>query len=441
MRYREMPSIAITLDRTAGRSLHEQLADQIAAAIDTGSLAHNTRMPSTRTLAMLFGVTRGVTAAAYDLLTARGYVHARTGSGTYVLGRAKPKTKTVDAPQLIDMRPGLPSTEALPVHVWRAAWRQASYQCPPVSGPPALGLPALREAIGSHLQLTRGFTAGTHQIVVTSGLAAGLRLIVAALGRNEVAMEHPAPPALWRAIKPVPMVLGEQIPDECRVAVVSPDSHATTGRIMSAGRRQQLACWAAETDGMIVETAVANVARPDAIRLPKLLDLAGANTCVIGSFSDLLTPAVQLGYVLVPAGLAERVGELIVDRPSHIVQLAAAHLIADGAAVRLMHRVERLRARKRAIVESVLSALPKEFTLDGMEAVNLATVRLPEGVRAADLADALAARGVRTETFAPYHFSPQRVPQALLLGYGHQPDPVLQRALTTLVSSAVALSR
>jgi GntR family transcriptional regulator/MocR family aminotransferase len=310
-----------------------------------------------------------------------------------------------------------------------------------VSGPPPLGLPALREAIASHLQLTRGFKAGTHQIVVTSGLAAGLRLIVAALGRHEVAMEHPAPPALWRAISPVPMVLGEEIPDECRVAVVSPDSHATTGRIMPAGRRRQLACWAAETDGMIVETAAANVTRPDAVRLPRLLDLAGDNTCVIGSFSDLLTPAVKLGYVLVPAGLAERIGESIVDRPSHIVQLAAAHLIADGAAVRLMRRVERLRARKRAIVESVLSALPKEFTLDGMEAVNLATVRLPEGVRAAELADALATRGVRTETFAPYHFSPQRVPQALLLGYGHQPDPVLQRALTTVVSSAVAMSR
>ncbi|MET0238065.1 MAG: PLP-dependent aminotransferase family protein [Kibdelosporangium sp.] len=443
MRYREMPSISITLDRAAGRSLHEQLAHQIAAAIDAGSLAHNTRMPSTRTLALVVDVSRGVSAAAYDLLTARGYLHARTGSGTYVLGRTRPKPVVPEAQQVIDMRPGLPSTEALPVNVWRAAWRHASYQRPPVSGPPALGLPALREAIASHLQLTRGFTAGSHQIVVTSGLAAGLRLVVAALGLDgrEVAMEHPAPPSLWRAIRPVPMVLGEEVPDDCRIAVVSPDSHAATGRVMPAARRRQLAAWAARSNGIIVETAGVNVVRPDTIRLPKLLDLAGRNTCVAGSFSDLLTPAVQLGYVVVPSALAEQVGELIVDRPSHIVQLAAAQLIADGAAVRLMHRVERLRARKRAIVESMLSALPREFTLDGMEAVNLATVRLPEGVRAADLADALAARGVRTETFAPYHFSQQQVPQALLLGYGHQPDPLLQRALTTLVSSAAAMSQ
>jgi GntR family transcriptional regulator/MocR family aminotransferase len=424
MRYREMLTISIALDRAAGRSLHEQLADQISAAIDTGALARDARMPSTRTLASLFGVSRGVTAAAYDLLTERGYVHARTGSGTYVLGRAQPHLSlALDDEKVIDMRPGLPSTEALPLRAWRSAWRQASYQAPPVSGPPLFGLPALRSAIAAHLQYSRGLVAPGHHVVVTSGLTDGLRLVLDALHGPRVAMEHPAPPALWSAPRSLPVPFGDDVPAGCRAVVVSPDGHTTTGQVMSADRRRGLAAWSAETGGRVVEVIWDNVVRADANRLPRMVNLA-PNTCVVGSFCDLLTPSVQLGYVLLPSDLAGRVGHL--HRPSYIMQVAAAQLITTGVAARLMHRIGQLRARKRAIVESTLS------TAD--IAGGMAVLRLPSGVQAADMAMSLFRRGVRVETLAPYHFAPQRVPQALLLGYGHLPDPLLRQALNTVAA-------
>jgi GntR family transcriptional regulator/MocR family aminotransferase len=424
MRYREMLTISIALDRAGDRSLHEQLADQISAAIDTGALAQDSRMPSTRTLASLFGVSRGVTAAAYDLLTERGYVHARTGSGTYVLGRTR-----TDSPQspndekVIDMRPGLPSTEALPLRAWRSAWRQASYQAPPVSGPPLLGLPALRSAIAAHLQYARGLVAPDHHVVVTSGVADGLRLVLDALHTPTVAMEHPAPPALWRAPRTLPLPLGDEVPPGCRAVVVSPDGHMTTGQVMSSERRHELARWSLDTGGRVVEVVWDNVVRADASRLPRMVNLA-PRTCVVGSFCDLLTPAVQLGYVLLPTDLAARLAHL--TRPSHVMQAAAAQLITTGVTARLTHRIGQLRARKRAIVESVLS------TVD--IAGGTALLRLAPGLHAADAAIALYRRGVRTETLAPYHFAPTRVPQALVLGYGHLPDPVLRRALSTVAS-------
>jgi hypothetical protein len=45
MRYREMLTVAVALNRQDDRALHVQLADQISTAIDAGTLAADTRMP------------------------------------------------------------------------------------------------------------------------------------------------------------------------------------------------------------------------------------------------------------------------------------------------------------------------------------------------------------------------------------------------------------
>jgi GntR family transcriptional regulator/MocR family aminotransferase len=281
------------------------------------------------------------------------------------------------------------------------------------------GLPVLREAIAAYLRHTRGLVAPDHQVVITSGLTAGLRLVLEALQEPRVAMEHPAPPALWRPVRPIP--LGSDIPDSCGVVVVSPDAHTVTGRIMPADRRRQLADWSAGTGGTIVELAGDNVVRPAACRLPRLVDLA-PRTCVVGDFRDLLP--VQLGYILVPSGLAGRIGPP--DRPSHVLQAAAANLIADG--VQLVHRARQLRARKHAIVESILPGLG-------------GVLRLPMGIAATDVARELIGRGVRTETLTAYHFAPAPVPQALVLGYGHLPDHVLRKALLEVTEVLARVAR
>ena len=50
-----------------------------------GTLRAGDRLPSTRALAATLGVSRTVTAAAYDQLLAEGWVAGRRGSGTYVV--------------------------------------------------------------------------------------------------------------------------------------------------------------------------------------------------------------------------------------------------------------------------------------------------------------------------------------------------------------------
>ncbi len=76
---------AITLD--GGSPLHRQIARQIAAAIRHGDVADGARLPSTRVLAKLLGVSRNTVLAAYDELAAGGLLEGAQGSGMRVIGR------------------------------------------------------------------------------------------------------------------------------------------------------------------------------------------------------------------------------------------------------------------------------------------------------------------------------------------------------------------
>lgn len=80
--------------------------------------------------------------------------------------------------------------------------------------------------------------------------------------------------------------------------------------------------------------------RPAASRLPQLLDGPGT-ALLIGDLGTALTPELRLGYLVVPAAMAERVGRAVADRgeqPPYLTQRVATQLLTDGTVVRQMHR-------------------------------------------------------------------------------------------------------
>ncbi|MCR6494195.1 GntR family transcriptional regulator [Cellulomonas sp. P24] len=58
------------------------LADAVRAALLAGSLPLSTRLPSERELAVVLGLSRTTTSAAYQLLRDEGFLVSRRGSGT-----------------------------------------------------------------------------------------------------------------------------------------------------------------------------------------------------------------------------------------------------------------------------------------------------------------------------------------------------------------------
>jgi DNA-binding GntR family transcriptional regulator len=94
-----MPSIV--LDAAARVPIYLQLARQLADAIQRGALA-DARLPATRTLAALLGISRNTVLAAYDELVARGLIEARRGSGTRVSRGAASRSRFALLPMLRD---------------------------------------------------------------------------------------------------------------------------------------------------------------------------------------------------------------------------------------------------------------------------------------------------------------------------------------------------
>jgi GntR family transcriptional regulator/MocR family aminotransferase len=74
---------AIGLDRDASTPLHRQISTQIAVAIRRGADA-SARLPSSRVLARLLGVSRNTVLTAYDELVADGLISGRRGAAMMV---------------------------------------------------------------------------------------------------------------------------------------------------------------------------------------------------------------------------------------------------------------------------------------------------------------------------------------------------------------------
>jgi DNA-binding GntR family transcriptional regulator len=74
----------ILLDRSSAVPLYRQTYQAIARAIRSGILSSGTRLPSSRMMARLLGVSRNTVLNAYEELAVEDLITGRVGSGTQV---------------------------------------------------------------------------------------------------------------------------------------------------------------------------------------------------------------------------------------------------------------------------------------------------------------------------------------------------------------------
>jgi GntR family transcriptional regulator/MocR family aminotransferase len=457
------PELLLRLDRASGQPLRSQLEAGLRESIRTGRLAAGERLPSSRELARELGVSRGLVQECYAQLLSEGYLISRTGSATRVApgaqsAAARPAhARPPDRPLIADFRSGVPDLASFPRGDWAWATREAcasvaaadlDYGDPRGSGP-------LREVLAGYLRRVRAADADGGRLIVCTGFAQGVILVLQALagaGLRRAAFEDPgygsaetsqvlrAVGAKGLEVVPVPVDdlgidVGALAASGAQVVVITPAHQAPTGVVLAARRRHALVDWARSTGGYIVEDDYDSEFRYDREPVGVLQGLAPAQVFTIGTASKALAPAVRLGWILAPPDLADAVAvqKLISDRgTSTLDQLALAALLRSGRYDRHLRRMRAVYAARRARLVTALGHHAPAVRLTGLAAGFHAVAHLPDGADEPGIVAAAAARQVGLYGMSAFRASGAADPPQLVLGFGNTGERVIEPGIAAV---------
>lgn len=430
----------ILLDENSDTPIYRQIYESVRQAILTGKLQPKTQLPATRLLAKQFGVARMTIINAYEQLFAEGYLEGKMGSGTFVAAhlpeeflnakqyqKQKKQTETVEriiklsdfgahlakngesmmrrynTIHIFPFRHGIPAIDLFPFDIWSKILQKQlkSAHSKMFSYGDVQGFEPLREAIASHLFLTRGVNCTAEQIIITNGTQQTLDLIGSIfLEKNdEVCLEDPSYfgcrdifSAMGAKLIPVSVDEDGFKVDEAknksrkpRLVYVTPSHQYPLGVTMSLARRMNLLEWAKEAEIFIIEDDYDSEYRYAGRPLASLQGLDRNGWVIyVGTFSKTVFPALRLGFLVAPKDLITTFVTAKALRDWHspnIDQAVLAEFIADG------HFAKHLR-KMRGIYEKRQQVLVEEAEkhLTGMLEISPSTSGmhligwLPEGV-------------------------------------------------------------
>ncbi|MFE1895944.1 PLP-dependent aminotransferase family protein [Streptomyces yangpuensis] len=459
------PGSGSRADSGSGSDLHLELpaegarrtalAQALRSAVRSGRLTGGTRLPPYRALAADLGLARNAVADAYAELVAEGWFTARQGSGTRVAegvaAAPAPAAGAGPPPERprFDLLQGKPDPASFPRGPWAASARRAVAGAPTEAFGPGdpRGRPELRRALAGYLSRTRGVRTGPDNIVVCSGFANGLRLLTSVRPRDWAVEAYGLPfhhGILDTAgVRPHPVAVDEdgartqELPSRARTLLLTPAHQFPTGGHLLPARRAAAAEWARTTGGVIVEDDYDGEFRYDRKPVGAVQGLAPGHVVYAGSLSKSLSPALRLGWLVLPDPLVEEVlaaKGLRESWASALDQLALADFIDCGAYDRHVRRMRlRYRGRRDRLV-SVLAARAPQVRVTGISAGLHAVVELPPGREAGALAAARAA-GLALDGLSSYRHpaaGPAPSREGLVVGYAAPPDSGFTRALDVL---------
>ncbi len=441
------PELLLRVDRGSRQPARQQVEDGIRAAVRAGRLAAGTRLPSTRALAGDLGVARGVVVEAYGQLAAEGYLLPRRGAGTVVASvcaRADAEARTVTRPEparpaaprlRYDFRPGIPDLSLFPRSTWLRATRAGLARLPDAAlsyGDPR-GLPALRVALADYLGRVRGVVADPDRIVLTSGFAQALSLVVrvlAAAGSGRVAVEDPGGPGQRQVVayaggEPVGVpvdaegLVVDRMPAGVRAVLVTPAHQFPSGVVLSSARRAALLERAHRDDAYLIEDDYDAEYRFDREPVGAVQGLDPERVAYAGSLSKSLAPALRIGWLVLPAALLDGVlgGRAGTDiAPPVIAQAALAELLTAGDLDRHLRRTRLAYRERRDVLAAAVAEHAPGLRLAGVPAGLHAVALLPAGADERAVADRAARLSVGVYPMSAYRLHPGG-PPALVLGY------------------------
>ncbi|MEW2066014.1 PLP-dependent aminotransferase family protein [Streptomyces sp. NPDC007346] len=445
------------LELSGAGSLRAQLMHALREAVRSGRLAPGTRLPPYRSLAGDLGIARNTVAAAYAELVEEGWLTARQGSGTRVArrtaplhpGRARGPQRPTRRRLPHDLMPSSPDASAFPRAAWVTSVRAAVAAAPNDAfgvGDPR-GRVELREALAEYLARARGVRTEPDRIIVCSGFAHALELLSGVLD-GTVAVESYGL-AFHRGVleeaglRTAPLTVDsygariDELPGTGAGAVLLTPAHQfPTGGPLHPDRRTAVIDWARAHGGVLVEDDYDGELRYDRQPVGAVQGLDPDRVVHIGSTSKSLSPALRLGWMVVPGWLVDDV--LAVKGPREmwsgvLDQLTLADFITRGAYDRHLRRMRQHYRRRRDLLTDMIAERAPHIRVSGIAAGLHAVLELPRNTEEAALR-AARRQGLALEGLHAYRHPDSAVEprDGLVIGYGTPPDHAFAAALDAL---------
>ena len=458
--------LLIDLKRDGGVALHRQIESSIRARIRSGALPIGAVLPPTRALAAELGVSRGVVVEAYAQLVAGGYLTSRSGGYTRVAraatrvppANASPRRRSTSgrSPRpVVDFGYGRGDFQAFPRTAWLRSLRRALLDTPDarLGYLDGRGVPELRSAIAAYLNRVRRTAAVADAVVITSGYAQAVSLllgVLAARGAGTVAVEDPSADDDAR---PVARTLGMEVRGvpvddggvrvealerlEADVLILTPSHQWPTGGVLSPQARAAVLAWAQRTGGLVVEDDYDAEYRYDRSAVGAIQGLHPDRVVYAGTASKTLAPGLRLGWLVLPQELVQPMAnaKLLADRGSPVLdQLAFADFLSRGELDRHLRRMRPIfRSRRDVLLEALARHLP-QLEPTGIAAGLHVVAWLPAGLEESLVIAAAARAGVAVAGVSPLRLSPA-ARGGLIFGYSELTEHAIEDGIVRLAQA------
>jgi len=307
----------------------------------------------------------------------------------------------------------------------------------------------LRTVLVEYLQRSRAASASSAQLMVTTSTTSGVRRLcraLAATGHRSVAVEDPGWPRLSAAVReaglePFPVPVDDQglrVADlaarpAVRAVLTAPAHQFPDGVVMAPERRAALLRWAGHVEALVIEDDYDSEFRYDRPPVSTLQGMEPRRVALLGSLSKTLSPALRIGWMLVPGPWADVLSHLesTPSLPPTLDQLAFARLLTSGVYDTHLRRSRRTYRARRDLLVAELARLLPGVEVSGVAAGLHLVVNLPDGVPASSVVRGAEARGVHVADLDRYRAG-ESGPPAVVLGYGNITDALVPQAVAVL---------
>ena len=454
----------ISLNKTDGKPLYEQLYIGIKEAIIKGEIPTNTKLPSKRQLADFLSISQTTVELAYGQLLDEGYIMSKPRVGFFVekMNELTYVEKSDETPHVLveskqytyDFSPGKIDEDAFPFAIWRKIAKDVydeSYKHLLQIGH-RQGEYALRQQISKYLYESRGILCTPEQIVIGSGTEQLLPMILNLFdGKSRLALENPGYSAMPKtSLKERAIAINvdedglivEQLREaNANLVYITPSHQFPTGAVLSAARRTQLLAWATEaSDRYIIEDDYDSEFRYKGKPIPALQGLDQNDKVIyLSTFTKSLMPSLRVAYFVLPKSLIANYKQQFSYYSSTVPrfdQQILARFMQEGYFAKHLNRMRKIYRKKHDKLLTIFEKYNRDITVSGDVAGMHILISVRSNQTEEQLLKLAETASIRIYPLSNYLLQPLPYAQpTFLIGFGGIAIELLEKAVKALMDA------